>query len=746
MNRPPSSIPPAVLQAMLADAFRDHQAGRAAEAERTYRRILIADPRHADSLHLLGMIEHQAGRPESAAQMIREAIAIDANQAHYHSNLGTVLHAQGKLDEAAACYQRALDLKPDLPEAEINLGNILQAQGKLDEAVAHYERALTIRPECAEAFYNLGNARQAQGKLEEAVECQERALALKPDYADAHNNLGVALAALGRINYAIVHYERALELNPSRPNVHNNLGAALTAQNRFAEGIGHHERALELNPGDATAHCNLGIALVAEGRNAEGIVHYRRALELNPGYANAYSNLGIALASQGRTADAMACYEQALLLNPEHGHAHNNLGIALVDADKIEEAMAHYARALALNPNHAETLNNLGNAYKAQGRFEEALAHYGRAIAIRPAYAEAHLNRSEIKSFQRGDADLAALEALASADGVLASQATFVHFALAKALEDTGDYARAFEHLRRGNALKRGQIEYDEAATLAMFQRLAAVFDSGLFERFRGAGDPSQIPVFVLGMPRSGSTLVEQILASHPQIHGAGERDTIEKAAGELTAGEPPLNHPAAIYPECIPALDGTAPRRLGQLYLHSLPPVADGKLRIVDKSPGNFLYLGLIHMMLPNARIVHTMRDPVDTCASCFSKLFASGMHFTYDLAELGRYYRGYRELMDHWRSVLPPSAILDVSYEDVVDNLEAQARRLIDFCGLDWDDRCLTFHSTARPVKTASAVQVRQPLFRGSLQRWRRYESGLAPLLRELGTDETVRAEHAG
>jgi tetratricopeptide (TPR) repeat protein len=734
MNQPPSSTPASVLRTMLADALRDHQAGRVAEAERAYRRILAVDPRHADSLHLLGMIEHQAGRPETAAQMIREAIAIDAKQAHYHANLGTVLQAQGKLEEAAVGYQRALDLKPDSAEVHVNVGNILQAQGRLDEAVAHYEEALAIKPEMAEAFYNLGNARQAQGKLDDAVACQERALALKPDYADAHNNLGVALAALGRTADAIVHYERALDLNPRQPNVHNNLGVALTAQHRFAEGIGHHELALEINPRDAAAYCNMGIALVAQGRLAEGIVQYRRALELNPGYANAYSNLGIALASQGRSADAIACYEQALLLNPGHGHAHNNLGVALVEADKIEEAMAHYARALALNPNHAETLNNLGNIYKAQGRFEEALAHYGRAIAIRPAYAEAHLNRSEIKSFQRGDADLAALEALAGGDNASGPQAMFVHFALAKALEDTGDFTRAFEHLREGNALKRGQIEYDEAATLAMFQRVAAVFDSAVFEQFRGAGDPSQVPVFVLGMPRSGSTLVEQILASHPQIHGAGERDFIEKAAGELTVGDLP-----AIYPECVPALDRSDLRRVGESYLRSLPPAAAGTLRIVNKSPGNFLFAGLIRLMLPNARIIHTTRNPIDTCASCFSKLFTSGMHFTYDLAELGRYYRGYRELMGHWRSVLPPGAMLDVSYEEVVEDLEAQARRLIDYCGLDWDDRCLAFHSTARPVKTASAVQVRQPLFRGSLQRWRRYGSGLAPLLREFGTEES-------
>jgi hypothetical protein len=225
-------------------------------------------------------------------------------------------------------------------------------------------------------------------------------------------------------------------------------------------------------------------------------------------------------------------------------------------------------------------------------------------------------------------------------------------------------------------------------------------------------------------MPRSGSTLIEQILASHPQIQGAGELTTLEK----MEAG----------YPESYSALDGPALRRLGESYLAQMPLLANGKVRIVDKLPGNFLRVGLIRLMLPNARIIHTTRNPIDTCVSCYSKLFTVGLPFTYDLGELGRYYRAYSELMAHWRSVLPPGAMLDVSYEDVIDDLEGQARRLIDYCGLPWDDRCISFYRTIRPVKTASAVQVRQPLFRSSLQRWRRYEAGLGPLLDELALIE--------
>lgn len=646
---------------MLQEAFGHHQASRFLEAEQLYRKILSIDPRHADSLHLLGLIEQRNRHVDSAIELMRQAVEVEPARAHYHSNLGTALMAQAKLDEAVESYQRALALDPKLAEARINLGSALQAQGKLDEAAAHHEQALAIKPDLAEGFYNLGNIRAAQGRFEDAVESYRRALTLRPDYVDAHTNLGAALAALDRTE--------------------------------------------------------------------EAIAHYRRALELNPRDANAHSNLGSALASQGRTEEAIAHYRQALASNPNHGPTHNNLGNALSDLDRTEEAIAHYRQALAINPGFAEPLNNLANIFRAQGRFDEALDHYNRAIAIRPDYAEAHIHRSEIKHFQRGDPELSALETLASSDALPARKKIFIHFALAKALDDLGEYNRAFEHLRNGNALKRARIDYDESAVLELFPRITQVFDRDFLDARKHIGDPSSLPVFVLGMPRSGSTLVEQILAGHPQIQAEGELLHLENMVYSLTAGDPPVP-----FPECVPHLDSEALRRIGQEYLSRLPKRSEGKLRIVDKLSGNFLSIGLIRLILPNARIIHTVRDPVDTCLSCYSRLFTAGLHFTYDLAELGRYYRAYAGLMNHWRAILPPGVMIDVAYEDVVKDLESQARRLIHFCGLPWDDRCLHFHQTDRPVKTASAVQVRQPLFRDSLGRWRRYEAELAPLLREL------------
>ncbi len=258
-------------------------------------------------------------------------------------------------------------------------------------------------------------------------------------------------------------------------------------------------------------------------------------------------------------------------------------------------------------------------------------------------------------------------------------------------------------------------------------ERIARVFDRALIERMAGSGDPSDRPVFIVGMPRSGTTLVEQILASHPGVSATGERYDLDRIARSL--GAAPIG-----FPEIVPTLDSEALRNLGSDYLSGLKIAKVAAARFTDKMPWNFRFLGLIALILPNARIVHVMRDPVDTCLSCFSKLFARNQEFSYDLGELGRYYRSYQRLMDHWRAVLPPGMMVDVRYEDVIAGLEGQARRIVSHCGLSWSHACLTFDKTDRPVRTASAVQVRQPLYQTAADRWRPYRTMVAPLLDAL------------
>ena len=604
--------------------------------------------------------------------------------------------------------------------------------GQLEEAEEIYRQILAADPRNSDSLHLLGMIEDQRGRHEAAIELIGRAISIDPNQAAFHSNLGTIFRAQGKLNEAAQSFQHALALKPDWAEVLSNFGNILEALGKLDEAAACQERALALQPDFAEAWSNLGNVRLIQGRTEDAVGCYERALALKPGYVDAHNNLGSALAAQGRTDDAIVQYRRAIELNPAYAAAHNNLGNVFIGQDRTEEAVAQYNRALSLKPDYADPHNNLGNIYKQRGEFAAALSHYDQAIAIRPDYADAHYNRAEIKSFREGDTDLAALAALAAREDLAPDQKLYVLFGLAKALDDIGDYARAFEHLQHGNDLKRRHTHYDEATTLRLFERIAAVFNETLFERFRGLGDPSPAPIFVLGMPRSGSTLVEQILAGHPQIHAAGELTIFEtmEATGAFLADQSPRP-----YPESISALENDAWRHLAQCYLAALPPLEADKLHVVDKLPGNFQRIGLIRLMLPNAKIIHTMRNPVDTCLSCYSKLFTTGLPFSYDLAELGRYYRGYSELMAHWHSVLPTGTILDVSYEEVVDGLEEQARRLIDYCGLPWDERCIRFHQAIRPVKTASAVQVRRPLFRSSVQRWRRYEAALGPLLAELG-----------
>jgi hypothetical protein len=338
--------------------------------------------------------------------------------------------------------------------------------------------------------------------------------------------------------------------------------------------------------------------------------------------------------------------------------------------------------------------------------------------------------------FRDGDGHLTEMERLlGEADTLALGERTDLYFALGKAYDDLGRHAEAAQQWLQGNALKRREISYDAAAVDEVFERIRNVFAQDWLEIRQGAGHPSAIPVFIIGMPRSGTTLVEQILASHPQVFGGGETKYFADAIGEIEAGRD------VVYPDVASTLTGFDFSDLGNRYLtDSLRFAGPDALHVTDKMPSNFLFAGLIHLSLPNATIIHTVRDPVDTCLSCFSKLFTGELNYTYDLAELGRYYRQYQLLMTHWKRVLPAGRIFDVCYEELVEDVEGQARRIVAHCGLQWDTRCLSFQENDRPVRTASATQVRQPVYKSAVGRWRPYGAFLAPLLRELGVANAI------
>ncbi len=580
----------------------------------------------------------------------------------------------------------------------------LHRQGSLSEAEQRYRQILASDRGHFEALIHLGLIRLQAGSRDEALGLFQEALDRNPDSADAHAGLANALLARGDLDGAASCYRKALALDPGHAEANYGLAAALQALNRHEEAVPYYENALTIDPDYAEASYGLGAALQALNRHEEAIPYYENALAIDPDYAEASYGLGTALQALGRDEPAIRAYEKAIAAKPDFADAHNNLGVA----------------------------------WQQLGRFEEARLAFERALALAPDSIAFYSNLFEIKKATKEDRHFAALQALAQREAALSRDDRIrLHFALGKALADTGEHCRSFRHLLVGNALKRQEIVYDERAAQNMFDRIRAVFSAGLMAAKGGQGDPSSLPIFILGMPRSGSTLVEQILAGHPKVFAAGERLDLRDALNDFGKKD----GTALPFPERFLVATSEELRRLGADYLvrlkTALPGSAACPQRITDKMPANFRLVGLIHLALPNARIIHTCRDPVDTCLSCFSILFNADQPFAYDLGELGRYYRAYSALMQHWRQVLPRGVMLDVRYEELIADFAPQARRILAHCGLEWDERCLAFDKTARPVRTASSYQVRQPLYRSSIGRPRPDPELLRPLLEGLGPD---------
>jgi tetratricopeptide (TPR) repeat protein len=749
-----------------------HREGRLAEAAQLYRTVLRVAPDHVESLHSLGFICNQVGRFSDAVGLFEKALAGDPNAARIHNDLGIALQGLQRQEAAVGHYRDAARLAPELVEAHNNLGNALHTLGRTQEAIAAFEDALSLQPGSAETHNNLGIALAALGRHDEAVGHYRTALAERPEFAEAHNNLGIALASLQRGEEAIAHYDRAIALNPRYTFAYANRGNARAQLGRHTEAIADYERTLEIMPDRADAHASLAGILHAAGRSSEAVAQFEKALALEPNQPATHSNFGALLATLGRHAEAAAHFERALGLAPGSAVVHNNFGNALAALGRPDEAIGHYRAAIAIAPGSAQTHNNLGDCLMAADRTAEAIGSYDRALAIDPQLAAAHGGRglgllslgaladaqrsleaalalaprrtsehralSNIKHYTTDDPHLAAMQALASDMAGLPEHAQAdLHFALGKAYDDLEDHGRAFAQWQAGNALVRRRMAYDEVKQLAVFDFVVAVFTREFINARRGFGCPSPVPIFVLGMPRSGTTLVEQVLASHPDVFGAGEItdfvNSIEAIGKAKDADGTFFDH--------LPVVAGEDLRGIGERYVAAVKARAPTERHVTDKMPSNVLCCGLIHLALPNARIIHLRRDPVDTCLSCYSHLFPTSLPYTCDLGELGRHYRAYERVMEHWRQVLPQDAMLEVQYEALVADFEPQARRILAYCGLEWDAACARFYETQRPVRTASVAQVRRPLYQSSVGRWRPYREMLGPLFDALGVDPAPR-----
>ena len=614
-------------------------------------------------------------------------------------------HKAGAQDEAGRLYRAVLAAKPGHLDALRLLGFLEQERGRFTEARQLLTTALRGRPQDAIGWARLAVVLSGLNELPAALSAYDRAVGQDTSLPDAWNGRGNALVRLGRLDEALESYDKALALAPEHVPALTNRGVALRDLGRTQEAIDSFEAALKLRPDHVFSHNNKGVALMDLGRPDEALASFDRAVQLKPDYAEGWGNRGRALAAGGDPLEGMG---------------------------RAEEALASFDRAISLNPGYAEALDNKGVLLIELGRAEEAVLCIERALRLAPRAARYYYHLTQARRLQPADPNLAAMLALArDADRLSFLDRIELDFALGQALDGAGDAYNAFRYLAEGNAMRRAQMPYDEAWALGVLHEIREAFTPDLLQAKAGKGDPSDLPVFLVGMPRSGTTLIEQVLASRPGVFAAGETAALPLASAEqrLPGGKP------FKVPDGAARLSAKGYGEIGARYVARLKAAAPDAVRVVDKRPDNFRLMGLIRLALPNARIIVARRDPRDTCFSCYSKLFGPAAAYSFELGELGRYHRGYERLMDYWREVLPEGAMLEVDYEALVADLEGEGRRIIEFCGLDPGAGGIDLQHGQRRIRTASALQVRQPVHAAAIGRWRRYEPFLGPLLQALG-----------
>ena len=691
--------------------------GRLSEAEHRTRVLLAEHPDSGLLWKILGVA--LVRQDKDALQPLLRAAELVPLDAEAHRNLGGALYDRGQWAAALLSLQNALALYPDDVAALVEAGNASRALGRVAEAVPLYQAALRLDPGEVEAQNNLGNAFLELDRHKEAADCYRRALALKPDDAQILSNLGNALWRIGHADEALEAGRRAVALAPDLDAAHNNLGLILASRGEREEAAESLMRAVKLNPAYAEAWNSLGDVWRDVGARREALTCYARAVELDPQRADSHCKLGNILFDMRRVEEAVASYRRALAANPRHAPTHAALAVAFRQLRRHDEAEASCRAALAIDPDHAEALALLGELRADRGQFTEAAELFRRALALKPDLASTY---ASIATHRRMSGDdvvwFRGANALLEKRPPL-SQEISLHYALGKYCDDLGQYNQAFEHYRHANEQsKRYGVLYSAENFSRFVDQIIQRFDAAFMERSRQHASESELPVFIFGMPRSGTSLAEQILASHPAVHGAGELTYWHAAFGTFGGADRAGRDVGEVSAD------------FGRDCLARLGAVAAGAQRVIDKMPANFLYAGLIHATFPRARIIHMQRNPFDTCLSIyFQNFYNIGPHAN-DLGDLAHYYGQYLRIMNHWRSVLPASTLLEVPYEALIEEPELWTRRMVGFLGLPWDPRCLAFHETERVVVTASKWQVRQKISKTSVGRWRHYQQFLGPL----------------
>ena len=590
--------------------------------------------------------------------------------------MGLANKGLGRLVEAEEGLRNAIQLDPYSPQTQNNLGTTLHALGKWDEAQTAYTKALSVKPDYAEAHANLGLLQHDQGFPDDAIAAFKKAISIKPDYAEAHNNIGLTLHQNGKLDEAISAFKNALLYKPELVD----------------------------------AHLNMGLVFRQKGEFIKALSAFRKALLVKPGLADVHFNMGIVLQQTKNFDEAIGAFMTALSIERDYPKAQEFIGDAYSEQNMSVPASSAYIKALALDPNNFRIHKRLGNMLEIQGKLDQAADAYLQALSIRPNYSEAHRHLSMLKTFKAGDPQIAVMQNLLSDPNLGNSNRINTCFALAKVFEDLGDLERSFVYLVEGNSLNKTSLKYDIQQDKILFQEIR---QSAASVQEHSLKDPlpadSVKPIFILGMPRSGTTLIEQIISAHSHVTGAGELRHVEHYGADVAAGI------------CTPSIKIL--RNFRNEYLTNLDRHSYGKPFVTDKMPHNFRYIGLICSSFPDVKIVHVKREAPAICWSNYRNYFtAKGLGYSFDLRDIALYYRMYKDLMDLWNKLFT-DRIYSIDYDKLTVDQEKETRCLFKYLDLPWEDACLFPHENTRDVNTASRRQVRKSVYKDSSLHWNKY-----------------------
>lgn len=776
------------LEQALTLAQRHHNAGNLMIAEQTYKDILKAVPDHFPTIHYLGILLYEAGRLDEAVECLAKTVEVEPDDPDCWSNYAVMLAESKKYDEAIEAFHKSLALNDSSAETHSNLANALWLTKDYKGAEKAAKQAVKLNPKNADAHLNLGNAYQAQEQYDKAIKSWKKTLEINPHYHKALNNIAHALRIQGHSAESEEYCRKALTVIEDFPEAWNNLGNALFDQGKIKEAEEAFRKATNFKPDYEQAHNNVAICLLETHRYEEAIASARYAITFKPDYAEPYSTLSIACRELGDIAQAEQYARKAIELSPDNAELHLNLVDILLNNDRLEDAQHVVENALKLSPDTPVAYSKLANIQEQMGNPDAALEAIQKGLALNDDFLELHIRAanihhinnemdkamaaiekagkiakdnpnvlgvkadilqsmgdmqaaeklldsaiaknsnipslyfslSKVRKLDKDSPEFPKLKELAKHQNLIGiQQACSLNFALFSVFQNSRQYKKAFDALKAANDYRRKLVPYNATLAGRQYETLKERYGKGYLDEFKGKGCQSDIPVFIVGMPRSGTTLTEQIISSHPEVYGAGELPYFSRFLGRINK----------ITPDNV--------KELGQQYVEkikTLDPSGEAK-RITDKMPGNFARMAEIVAALPNAKIIHCRRDPMDTCLSCYKQNFARGQYWSYNLAEMAAEYRRYADLMEHWRKVLPEGSFIEIDYEDTVADLETQARKLIDYVGLEWDEACLSPHKNKRAVLTASKAQVIRPVYSSSVKAWKRYEKQLQPLIEGLG-----------